>query len=59
VNLYTFHVQFPYRPMRSTKNRPAIHRSIAIDASDMPAVYDAGIRILLVLSIRLRVLLKV
>jgi hypothetical protein len=38
VYLHTFHVYFPYRPMRSTKNRPAIDRSIPIDALDMPGL---------------------
>jgi hypothetical protein len=28
--------------MRSTKNRPAIDRSIAIDALDMPGVENVG-----------------
>jgi hypothetical protein len=43
VNLHAFHVKFPYRPMRSTKNRPAIDRSIAIDALDMPDIKEVRV----------------
>jgi hypothetical protein len=38
VKLYAF----PYRPMRSTKNCPAIDRPVAIDALDMPGLETVG-----------------
>jgi hypothetical protein len=42
MNLHALDLQFPNRPMRSTKNCPAIDQSIAINVLDKPGLDKMG-----------------